>query len=65
MEPGNPSDPIPTELAKRGTFEVDAQHRVAVWYGGFTEAVHRLPEVIQWLDRGFDNALAATSTQGM
>ncbi|MFP5276602.1 MAG: SIR2 family protein [Acidobacteriota bacterium] len=65
MEPGNPSDPIPVELAKRGTFEVDTQHRVAVWYGGFTEAVQRLPNVIQWLDGGFDNALAASSTQGM
>jgi SIR2-like domain len=65
MEPGNPSDPIPTELAKRGTFEVDAQHHVAVWYGGFTEAVHSLPNVIQWLDGGFDNALGATSAQGM
>ena len=60
MEPGNPSDPIPIELAKRGTFEVDAQHRVAVWYGGFAEAVLRLPDVIQWLDGGFDHALAAS-----
>jgi hypothetical protein len=66
LEPGNPSDPIPAELAMRGTFEIDAQHRVAVWYGGFTEAVQRLPNVIQWLDSGFDNALAAaTSAQGM
>jgi hypothetical protein len=65
MEPGNPSDPIPSELAKRGTFEVDAQHHVAVWYGGFTEAVHSLPTVIQWLDGEFDNALGATSAQGM
>lgn len=57
-EPGNPSDPIPTEIAKQGTFEVDAQHRVAVWYGGFTEAVHRLPNVIRWLDGGSDDVLA-------
>lgn len=61
MEPGNPSDPIPSELAKRGTFEVDAQHRVAVWYGGFTGAVHRLPSVVRWLNGGSDDVLAATS----
>ncbi len=65
LEPGNPSDPIPAELAIRGTFEVDAQHRVAVWYGGFAEAVQRLPNVIQWLDGGSDNALAVSSAQGM
>lgn len=63
VEPGNPSDPIPTELAKRGTFEVDAQHRVAVWYGGFTEAVHHLPGIVRWLDGGTDNVLAAHSAQ--
>ncbi|MHB1957541.1 MAG: SIR2 family protein [Acidobacteriaceae bacterium] len=65
VEPGNPSDPIPTELVKRGAFEVDAQHRVAVWYGGFTEAVHRLPGIVGWLDGGADNVLTAHSTQGI
>lgn len=65
MEPGNPSDPIPTKLVKRGAFEVDAQHRVAVWYGGFTEAVHRLPGILRWLDSGADDVLAAHSGQGM
>jgi hypothetical protein len=64
MEPGNPSDPIPTDLAKRGTFEVDAQHRVAVWYGGFTDAVRRLPGIVRWLDGGADNVLAIRSAQG-
>lgn len=61
MEPGNPSDPIPTELAKRGAFEVDPQHRVAVWHGGFTKAVHCLSGVVQWLDGEADHILAAHS----
>jgi hypothetical protein len=64
MEPGNPSDPIPAELVKRRAFEVDAQHRVAVWYGGFTEAVNCLLGIVPWLDGRADNVLATCSAQG-
>jgi hypothetical protein len=64
MEPGNPSDPIPAELVKRRAFEVDAQHHVAVWYGGFTEAVNCLLAIVPWLDGGADNVLDTCSAQG-
>jgi hypothetical protein len=63
VEPGNTSDPIPTELVERGAFEIDTQHRMVVLYVGLTEAVHRLLGVVRWLDGGTDNVLATHSAQ--
>jgi len=64
LDPSRPLNPIPTEIPK-DVFQVDPQHRVAVWCGGFTEAVHRLPGIVGWLDGGADDVLAAPSAQGM
>jgi hypothetical protein len=62
-EPGNPSDPIPAELAKKDAFEVDAQHRVALWHGGFIEGERRLPNIVQWLDGAADGVLVPDFTE--
>jgi hypothetical protein len=49
LEPGHPSPPRPQELAEQQSFEVSHQHRVALWYGGFTVAAKRLDGILPWL----------------
>jgi hypothetical protein len=60
MEPGHRSPPLPCELAARGSFEVSAPHRVAIWYGGFGEAATRLDGMVPWLEGQADEILIPT-----
>jgi hypothetical protein len=57
FEPGHSSPPVPLDLAAARSFEVAALHRVALWYGGFTEASTGLDRIIPWLDGGSDEVL--------
>lgn len=59
FEHGHTSPPIPSELAARGAFEVSTPHRVAIWYGGFGEAVTRLDGIVPWLNGQADEVLAS------
>jgi SIR2-like domain len=58
FEPGHASPPVPSELAVKGSFEVAAAHRVALWYAGFVDAASRLDGIIPWLAGADDGALA-------
>lgn len=57
LEPGHSSPPVPFDLAAGRSFEVAALHRVAIWYGGFTEAATRVDSIVRWLDGGSDESL--------
>jgi hypothetical protein len=57
LEPTHPSPPQPHDLALRKSFEVSKQHRVALWYGGFTTAAARLDGILPWLAGGPDELL--------
>ena len=57
LEPTHPSPPQPHDLAIRKSFEVSKQHRVALWYGGFTTAAARLDGILPWLAGGPDELL--------
>ncbi|SFQ01615.1 SIR2-like domain-containing protein [Bradyrhizobium sp. Ghvi] len=57
-EPGHASPPHIDELVARGGFEVSSVHKVAIWHGGFVEAVRRIDAWIPWLEGIVDdNAL--------
>ncbi len=62
VDPGMPSNPIPTELPK-DVFQVDPQHHVALWQGGFIEAEHRLSSIVEWLDGAHDAVLVPDSAR--
>lgn len=62
-EPGRLSPPVPGDLTARGAFEVDAQHRVAIWHGGFVGVERRLPGIIEWLGGAADDVLIPDSGQ--
>lgn len=62
-EPGHSSPPVPTDLVKRDAFEVDAQHRVALWHGGFIGAERRVVAIAQWLDGIPDTVLIPGSAK--
>ena len=62
LEPAHPSPPYPPDLALRKSFEVSKQHRVALWYGGFTAAASRLDGILPWLAGGPDELLIPPST---
>jgi SIR2-like domain len=62
-EPGHSSPPVPTDLVKRDAFEVDAEHRVALWHGGFVEAERRVSAIAQWLDGMPDGVLIPGSAK--
>jgi hypothetical protein len=57
---GNPSAPSPTELAAENAFEISAQHKVAIWHGGFTSAATAVDRISPWLSGEPDDVLAAT-----
>lgn len=61
FEPGHRSPPNPRDLALQGSFEVSKEHRVALWYGGFTSAASRLDGILPWLEGGSDNLLLPQS----
>jgi hypothetical protein len=52
---------MPSELADNESFEVDAPHHVAIWYGGFTAAAHRLASIVSWLSGEADDVLTSPS----
>jgi SIR2-like domain len=57
-EPGHASPPHIDELVARDGFEVSSIHKVAIWHGGFVEAVRRLNAWVPWLAGTVDdNAL--------
>ena len=58
IQPGHSSLPVPFDLAAGRSFEVAALHRVAIWYGGFTEAATRVDSIVRWLDGGSDEGPA-------
>jgi hypothetical protein len=58
-EIGHPSPPRPSELAKQKAFEVEAHHRVAIWYGGFTSAATAMDRIVPWLSGGPDTDLVS------
>jgi hypothetical protein len=60
-EPGHSSPSGPSELAAKGSFEVSAPHRVALWHGGFVEAASRLNDILVWLDGQADDVLVPVS----
>ena len=39
-------------LIANGEFETDRKHRVAIWHGGFREAVSVIDKIIEWLSWG-------------
>jgi hypothetical protein len=49
-EPGHTSPPNVDELIARGGFEVSSIHKVAIWHGGFVEAVRKMDAWVPWLD---------------
>jgi hypothetical protein len=60
-ELGHSSVPKPSELAQTGSFEVNPQHRVAIWYGGFTKAAASLDHIVPWLNGGENDVLRSES----
>ena len=60
-EPGHPSPPNPYNLASQRSFEVSNEHRVALWYGGFTSAASRLDGILPWLEGRSDDLLLPPS----
>ncbi len=63
-EPGHAAWPAPPKaLAAKGAFEVSREHRVALWHGGFVEAVSRLDAMVAWLFGADDMVLAAPEAQ--
>jgi hypothetical protein len=58
QEPGSPERYLlPGELAAKGAFEVSHGCKVALWYGGFVEAVSRLDAITEWLSGADDSVL--------
>jgi hypothetical protein len=42
-------------------FEVSPQHRVAIWHGGYVQALRRIDAIESWLnDTAEDEVLGAT-----
>jgi hypothetical protein len=58
-EPGHASPPDVAELAARDGFEVSSFHKVAIWHGGFVEAVRRLNAWVPWLAGTAEDAALA------
>ena len=58
FEPGHASPPLISELVNEGAFEVSTPHRVAVWYGGFSEAATRVDRIVRWLRGDIDSFLS-------
>ena len=54
----------PHEMAASGAFEIEPQHRVALWYGGFVEAGARTEAISSWLLRGPDSVLEPLAERG-
>lgn len=55
-----PGIPSISDLLERREFEVSLSHRVAIWHGGFVEAVDRLDAILPWLEgQANDSTLAA------
>jgi len=48
--PGHASPPDIDELTACHGFEVSSIHKVAIWHGGFVEAVRKLDAWVPWLD---------------
>lgn len=61
-KPGHDSPPDVAELALKKGYEVVPGHRVALWYGGFVEAVSRVDAIVSWLDGSDDKTLAAPAS---
>jgi hypothetical protein len=54
---GHTSPPVPIELAESGSFEINPQHRISIWYGGFTKAAASLERIVPWLNGGKNDVL--------
>lgn len=59
-EPGLASPRPISELKREAGFEVDADHGVAIWYGGFIDAGLRLDSILSWLGGASDDVLAGS-----
>ena len=49
--PSEDSSTVEDFIAKR-EFEMDRKDRVAIWHGGFREAVSAIDKLVEWLSRG-------------
>ena len=49
--PSEDSSTVEDFIAKR-EFEMDRKDRVAIWHGGFREAVSAIDKMVEWLSRG-------------